>query len=103
MNAKDTILDLTITKEADLVRSPQWCARLQEAVNHLMVHDFNALIQLLYRLDVSEHKIQSALMQNPGTDASILIAGLMVERQLQKIKDLKDFSSPQPVDEEDKW
>jgi hypothetical protein len=103
MSATDTILDLATTKNADLVHSPEWFARLQEAVNDLMVNDFNGLIQLLYRLDVSEYKIQSALFQNPETDSSILIARLIVDRQLQKLKDIKHFSSPKPDNEEDRW
>lgn len=103
MTASDTILDLANTTEEGLVRSPEWYRRLVEAVNDLVLHDFNGLVQILYRLDVSESKIRQALSGNPGTDAAELIAQLLLKRQLQKLEARKYFSSQPPGDQEREW
>ena len=103
MNHSDTILELCRTTDAGLVQSPAWYSQLVEAVNNLLVHDFNGLVQLLYRLDVDEHKIRASLAGNPGTDAADLIAQLLLERQLQKLRFRQSTRARYPDDEEEKW
>jgi hypothetical protein len=103
MTATDTILDLAKTTDNDLVRSPEWYRQLVEAVNDLADKDFGALIQVLYRLDVDEGKIKRALAANPGQDAAGLIAGLLLERQLQKLESRKHFASFTSRPEEPEW
>ena len=44
------------------------------------------LVQILYRIDVSEKKIKTLLKENQGSDAGKIIASLIIERQMQKIK-----------------
>jgi hypothetical protein len=55
-------------------------------INSLIQTDFQKLIYVLYRVDVSELKLKQLLKQNPGTDAGKLIASLIIERQVQKIE-----------------
>lgn len=78
--------------------------RLTEYVRHLINEDFPALISLLYRQDVSEQKLRNLLAQQPGTDAAVLITGLLVERIAQKIKSRQAFSRRDPsIPDEEKW
>lgn len=62
-------------------------------INELIDKDFQSLIQLLYRIDVSEKKIRLYLNQKPNQDSANLIADLIIERQLQKIETRKKFKS----------
>jgi len=101
MNAQDTIWLLSDAKEEAVVRSPEWYRELVEAVNALLEHDFNALVQMLYRLDVSEEKIRNALGEHAGTDAAELIAELLLERQLEKLKTREAFKTPRPKSDDD--
>nr|WP_298000830.1 hypothetical protein [uncultured Flavobacterium sp.] len=55
------------------------------AVSQLIENDFNKLINILYRIDVDEQKLKTALFNNPLPPAET-ITDLMIERQLQKIK-----------------
>ncbi len=71
-------------------------------INELINNDFNALIQLLYRLDVSEKKLKGILKEHQDLDASVLIADLIVERQLQKIVTKKQFK-PNENNNDDRW
>ncbi|HLS29684.1 MAG TPA: hypothetical protein VK021_02385 [Flavobacteriaceae bacterium] len=56
-------------------------------LEHLINNDFNGLLSILYRIDVSEEKIKRALAQKKNTEsAGETIANLLVERQLTKLK-----------------
>ncbi|MEO8766620.1 MAG: hypothetical protein ABI416_20125 [Ginsengibacter sp.] len=72
-------------------------------IDDLIHTDFNALIQLLYRIDVDEEKLK----QLPGTaedvNASSIIADIIIQRQLQKIAARKQFSNRKPPDDNDSW
>src|SRR5436190_5460938 len=62
-------------------------------INHLINHDFEKLVSLLYRVDVNENKMRNVLDNKEGENAPMLIAGLIIERQLQKIKSRKESKS----------
>ena len=77
--------------------------QLTHYINHLLVHDFNRLIQLLYRVDVNEQKLKQLLRDNPQTDAAVLISDLIILRQQEKVKSRKAFKKDDREDEEEKW
>ena len=64
---------------------------LAARLNTMIMDDFNGLVQLLYRIDVSEPKLKKILRENASTDAGVLIARLIVERQLQKMETRRKF------------
>lgn len=103
MTASDTILELAKVNDEALVHSPEWWRQLVDAVNDLLVNDFNALVQILYRLDVDENKIRTSLAGNMGTDAAELIARLLLERQVQKLEYRKSVKTDLPEDEGERW
>ncbi|MBL0357818.1 MAG: hypothetical protein IPP72_13435 [Chitinophagaceae bacterium] len=73
-------------------------------LNDLIQHHFQKLVSLLYRIDVSEAKIKSLLSNEPDKNAGDIIAGLIIERQLQKIKTRQQFKQDgSDFDEEEKW
>ena len=65
---------------------------LAEKVNAMINGDFSALVQILYRIDVSESRLRQLLRENKATDAGQLIARLILERQWQKILTRREFS-----------
>ncbi|HUB59059.1 MAG TPA: hypothetical protein VL978_00070 [Puia sp.] len=79
-------LDLPETATIDMLGQT-----LAERVNTLIMDDFNRLVQLLYRIDVSEEKLKKLLKENTGTDAGLLIARLILERQWQKIETRRKY------------
>jgi len=72
-------------------------------INELINKDFNALVQLLYRIDINEKKLKELLKQNENTDAALIIADLIISRQLQKIETKKQFNQREKTDEHDSW
>jgi hypothetical protein len=77
--------------------------RLASFISDLINQDFNGLVRLLYRIDVSEKKLKELLKQNEGDETSNLIADLIIQRQLQKIESKRQFRQPEKSDEEDAW
>ena len=79
-------------------------ALIADRVNHLIQHDFQQLIFVLYRIDVSEQKLKLLLNQHPAEDAGKLIAAMIIERQLQKIATRQQYSKRgDDLTEEEKW
>ena len=60
--------------------------QLSHHINHLINTDFEKLVYYLYRIDVNETKMKQLLQQQGGENAAQLIARLIIDRQLQKIK-----------------
>lgn len=75
---------------------------LLEKVNAMIQHDFQRLLQLLYRIDVNEENLRRRLDQNTNEDAGRIIARLIIERQKQKIESRRQFQRPAD-DETEKW
>jgi hypothetical protein len=77
---------------------------LAHQINELIHSGFDKLIAILYRLDVSETKLKELLKDFPQEDAGLLIADLMIERQIQKIKSRGQFKrQDKNIDEAEKW
>ena len=78
--------------------------KLSQYINELIRTNFQKLITLLYRIDISEPKLKALLHENFDADAAVIIADLIIERQLQKIKSSQQFSQrDKNIDENEKW
>jgi hypothetical protein len=75
---------------------------LAERVNTMIQQNFGELVQLLYRVDVSESKLRGLLEANAGEDAATVIARLILERQWQKIETRRQYRRDVEGDEE-RW
>ena len=94
-------LQLSLANE---LSNDQLLDKLAEHINFLIGKDFQKLISILYRVDISEKKLKTMLDENQNTDAGKLIASLLIERQLQKIKTRREFSRrDNNIDENEKW
>ncbi len=67
-------------------------------INDCIQHDFNKLVQLLYRIDVSEEKLKYILQLNPNEDAAKLIAAFIIERLAATKAARASFSSTGKID-----
>lgn len=77
-------LDLKISPDADM---KDQLAALSRYIEDLIHTDFRTLLNLLYRVDVSEKRVKEALAENKNNEsAGLLIARLLIERETEKIK-----------------
>ena len=68
-------------------------------INDCIQHDFNKLVRLLYRIDVSEEKLKYILQLNPNEDAAKLIAAVIVERLAATKAARASFSTTNKIDQ----
>ena len=69
---------------------------LETLMNELIKNDFSKLVQLLYRIDVSEAKLKNILQANPNEDAGKLIAQIVLERLAATKKARESFGTTLP-------
>lgn len=103
---KDLISDINRSLEISLpvtISGEELKQKLALHINHLINHDFEKLVSLLYRIDVNENKLRQLLEQEEGENAAGLIASLIIERQIQKIKSRQETKSKNDIPDDEKW
>ncbi len=76
---------------------------LANVINNLIEEDFYALIQVLYRLDIDEKLLKQTLHDNKEEDAGLMIADMIIQRQVKKEEFKKQFKQQNDIADEDKW
>ena len=77
---------------------------LAEKIDQLINTDFQKLVSILYRMDVSETKLKQLLNENAGTNAALIITDLLIERQEQKIISRQQFrKKDENISDDEKW
>lgn len=79
--------DISVDSPAEVLKE-----KLIEFINNLIQNDFQKLIAILYKVDVSESKLKLLLREGVGEDAADIIATLIIEREMQKIETRKKFT-----------
>ena len=82
---KDFQLEKPQSQYSDLEKLQNWLAA---EVALMIDQDFQRLLNILYRIDVSETKVKSAFAgKNPAYD----VAGLIISRELLKVETRKKY------------
>lgn len=92
-------LDLTIPSHSG---RDELFKQLSAYINHLIQTDFQRLVYLLYRIDVSEARLKN-ILEHSDRDAGTIISELIIERQEQKIESRKKFSPKRSDNSEEEW
>lgn len=77
--------------------------QLTKVINQLIQDNFEKLLTHLYRIDVSESKLRLLLKENPGEDAAKIIATLIIDRQMQKMKLRNQYRPDTDIPDIEKW
>jgi hypothetical protein len=89
--------DLSVDEKATIKNE------LSAYLNYLLVNDFSALVQILYRVDVSEQKIKMVLKENKEADAGDLLSELLIQRQTEKGSLRQSFPPLEDLSDEEGW
>jgi hypothetical protein len=76
---------------------------LSQKINTMIQFDFAGLIRILYLIDVDENKLSLLLNGNSTEDSGLVLARLLIARQLEKIKSRKQYKSKNLNVDEDNW
>lgn len=102
MNNENSIQN-QIEKEAGIVLGNNWQKEFYAYINHLANTNFEKLVYLLYRIDVSEHKITALLNTKSATNAGDLIAAAILERLEEKKVTREQYQQNTDGSAEEKW
>lgn len=98
----EKIIQLSGSPESESINSLR--EKLIPLINQLINENFEALVQLLYRIDVSEKKIRIYLQEKPNEDSAKVLADLIIERQIEKAESRRKYRNQNPEDSsEEKW
>lgn len=81
--------------ESDIVTVEQLRTKLDEAFEWLLERDEQRLLQLLYRIDLGEEKLQHAMRNNQDQSLHALLSDLVLRREAQKVVIRHLYQSPQ--------
>ena len=76
---------------------------LVKTIENLINTDFEKLVFLLYRIDVSEQKINDLLQNTQAGNAGELIVQAIIERLAEKKASREKYKQEGEIAEEDKW
>ena len=71
---------------------------LRPVVEQLLEKDSKRLVQLFYRMDLSENLLRESLAQDSGEQAISEITVMMIHREWMKVKFRRLYSSPEKND-----
>lgn len=105
MNSNDGINEVLATIGPSLPEGDKdlLTDQLSVYINDLLINDFNQLVYILYRVDISENKLKQTLIENKEKEAGKLIAGMLIERQLEKMKSRKAHPFDREIPDDEKW
>jgi hypothetical protein len=83
--------------------SQELLQKLTISINNLILKDFSKLVHILYRLDISEERLKKILQENSSVDAGKLIAEMMIEREMQKLKTRSQTQRRTDIPDDEKW
>ena len=73
---------------------------LVDKLDFLIDHDFEKLLSILYRIDVSERKVKKTLESQTEHKPSELLADLIIERQIEKARTRVKYGRPPDQNDE---
>jgi hypothetical protein len=76
---------------------------LASEINSLILSDFEKLVQILYRLDINENNLKQTLKEQLNDEAGLIIARMIIERQVQKSRTRQQFRSDDAIADDEKW
>ena len=85
---KDFLLadSTSLIPAADLHSLEEFKKHLTEKLKFLLDEKFDALVNILYRIDISEEKLSKLFTGKNRDSIPAVLADLIIERQLQKIR-----------------
>jgi hypothetical protein len=99
----EEIYQLLVQKPLSLQEKNDVRQQLVIYINQLLVEDFPNLVQLLYRVDISENKLKLLLQENKDTDAAEIITDLLIKRQEEKQRMKEEFRKNDKIEDDEKW
>jgi len=84
--------EFSLLSEKDFNTLDELRKYLSEKLSDLMIKNFDEVLKIFYRIDISENKVKKVLLSE-NEYKSVLLADLIIERQMQKIKTRQKYKN----------
>lgn len=68
-------------------------AQLNQVIENISMKNTSLLMQIIYRIDISEQQLQKCMELNPDKSFTESVSHLIIEREMQKVITRKIFKS----------
>lgn len=93
-NFTRALIKISVDLDLSFDNSGDQLEQLSFYLNELINRDFNAVVQILYRMDVSEAKVREKLANPlPSETAGSILAHLLIQREMEKMKWREQFKN----------
>lgn len=92
--------DFNLTFEQENYSESELTDLLAEEIFRLIQQNLEQLFSILYRLDIDEQKVHTALAPNAEAPANLVIARLIIEREKQKAESRLRYRTEKEEDDE---
>ena len=89
--------------ESDFISEEDLERALSAVIHRMIDHDLEKLFSILYRLDVNEQKVHTALRKNNDIAPHIAIAKLIIKRHKEKLESRLKYKPDKDDDTVEKW
>lgn len=92
-----------IEKNFEISLCEDWKMALIDLIDNLIANNFQQLINVLYKIDVSENKIKLALQQQQNRKTAEVLVEMILERLQQKAESRKATKTNNFIPEDEKF
>ena len=84
--------EFSLLRDSDINTLEEFKLFLTKKLSDMMVKNFDEVLNILYQIDINEIKVRDIIQSNNKYKASLL-ADLIINRQLQKIKTRQKYKT----------
>ena len=88
---KDIILQQFELSFDEHLQDEKLLESLSDRIAHLLMYEMESFMTLMYRMDVSEKKVATALSPNQAEAPNVALAKLVIERQMERMATKKKY------------
>ena len=91
---KDFKLDNSSINELPSPSFEEVLAYLEGAISHLLDHDFERLLQIMYRIDIDENRFKEVFQSEESKEIVAKLARMVLDRELEKVRTRAEYKGP---------
>jgi len=92
-----------IEKNFEISLCEDWKMALIDLIDNLIANNFQQLINVLYKIDISENKIKLALQQQQNRKTAEVLVEMILERLQEKAESRKATKTNNFISEDEKF
>lgn len=96
-------LEINFNSSEDTMEETEMIIQIERRVAEMMDKDMDLLLSYLYRLDISENRINACLNPASPFHPYTCLATLIWERQKERVRTKKYYKSGDQIDEDWQW